>query len=60
MKDGKQSGDGKPEDAGWWLPYLPPCGIDKMSITTIILYWSKVMRTVLEDRGKNLGYETAK
>ena len=49
-----------PEGAQFWLPYLPPCGIDKMTLIMVELYWSKVMRQVCQDRGRNLAYDSNK
>ena len=46
----------KPEGAKCWLPYLPPGGIEKMSDKILRLYWSQVMRSVNEDRKRDMGY----
>ena len=46
----------KPEGAKWFLPYLPPGGIEGMTFEQVCLYWSRTMRTVCSDRGRNMGY----
>ena len=56
MSDNKKMEEKKPEGAKWFLPFLPVGGIDKMTLVSITLYWSPVMRTVCADRGRNLGY----
>ena len=48
----------KPEGATCWLPYLPPNGVDSLTATMVELYWSRVMRVVLAEKGRDLGYET--
>ena len=50
----------KPHGTKCWLPYLPPCGVLQMSSSQIDLYWNQVMRAVLSERGRHLGYETPK
>ena len=47
-----------PEGAKCWLPYLPPCGVDNLTATMVEVYWKGVMRLVLTDKGRDLGYET--
>ena len=53
-------GQDKPAGAKCWLPFLPPCGIDGMTSSAIELYWNQVMRAVLPNRGRYLGYVTPK
>ena len=50
----------KPEGTKCWLPYLPPCGVLQMSFSQVDLYWNQVMRAVLPERGRFLGYERFK
>ena len=49
---------GKKPGATCWLPYLPPNGVDNLMATMVELYWSRVMRVVLAEKGRDLGYET--
>ena len=50
----------KPEGTECWLPYLPTCGINKMSYGQLSLYWNLVMRAVLPERKRYLGFESSK
>ena len=47
-----------PEGGKFWLPHLPPCGVDNLTATMVELYWSRTMRSVLAEKGRDLGYET--
>ena len=46
----------KPEGAKWYLPFLPPGGIDVMSAAIIEIYWVEIMHVVVGHRV--LGYQT--
>ena len=37
----------KPEGAKWFLPFLPPGGIDGMSVAIIEIYWVEIMHVVV-------------
>ena len=37
----------KPEGAKWFLPFLPPGGIDGMSAAIIEIYWVEIMHVVV-------------
>ena len=49
-----------PAGAKFFLPHIPPCGIEKMTLIMIDAYWSRVMRQVCQDRGRNLAYDNNK
>ena len=50
----------QPPNTKCFLPFLPPGGISKMNDKQIRRYWKVVMRALLPDRRRDLGYETLK
>ena len=57
LNSGNTEGRVKPEGTKCWLPYLPPYGIEGMSVGGIEIYWTRVMRAVLPRPARNMGYE---
>ena len=42
----------KSEGTKCWLPFLPLCGINKMSFNQVSQYWSPVMRALLPEQNR--------
>ena len=50
----------KPPNTKVYLPPLPPSGIDGLTFSSLETYWNVVVRSLLPEKGRHLGYETLK